>query len=927
MGIDPKSTELPMSFLVCPQCHGFGYVLTPSGNHVVCTVCHNHHSVIGFINNDLLYWGKKISPAAILEKKMERIVNAIINTILIIVGIGGIAALMFRISDLNAHNLPPELLFTEPSSMVLIFWISLLADLFIYYRIERSLEKIPEITEDNKLANYTITGDINDWNYWQTVDVHKKIDASKYFKVRALNLIDDAYILAEQYKHAEVRASHLLLALLTTDEVATIFFRLEMNTSEFIEALKRVAEKENAKDHYQHSPDFGAEIRKAMLLAYGETRLQKRRAVGIVELLIGAVLADPLIQDVLFDREIDMEKIRNLVFWNNLVEEMMAGERQRRRLARGKPKTIMNRAMTARPTKYLDSVSQDFTLMARGNSFMAPIGREQEVSEAFRVLQEGHSSVMLVGPSGVGKSTILQGVANLMTAENVPGPLRDKRLVVTDPGAIIAGASGIGGLEQKMELIIQDIILAGNVIWAIEDIHTLLGAGSTGSSIDIGKILMNYISQGYIKVIGTTTTSEYQKYIENQQTFLRRFQVVQIPELSIQDTIKVLEGRAPYLESRYKVFFTYDALDASATLSERFIQDRHLPAKAVDILEESAVYAKENHPDRRTVSKADVQQVMSEKTNVAITAISESEAEKLLHMEDILHERVIGQKEAIDAIGRALRRAREDIRDMKRPIASLLFLGPTGVGKTETAKAIAEAYFGNEANMIRFDMSEYQTPQSINKLIGDAGQQGLLTEAVRTRPFGIVLLDEFEKAHGDVVNLFLQVMEDGRLTDGTGRTSDFTNTMIIATSNAGTSMIQKEYAAGATSEGIREHILESDALTEVFRPELLNRFDHIAIFTPLSPAELLEVCELLLKALAAQLQTKGMTLQWTHEAVTDLVQRGYDPVFGARPLRRLIQDTVQDAIAKLLLSKKLARRDVIQLLPGGEVNVIKAEHI
>ncbi len=918
MGIDPKATELPMSFLECPQCHGFGYVLTPSGNHIVCTVCHNKHSVVGFIDNDVLYWGKKVSPAAILEKGIERVVNAIINTVLIIIGVAGVAALMFRISDLSAQNLALEELFVEPSGMILVFWISVLADLFIYYRIERSLEQIPEITAENKLANFIPQGEINDWKYWETVDIHKKIDVSKFFKTRALNLIDEAYILAEEFKHAEVRASHLLLVLMKTDEVATVFFRLEMDTADFIAAVRRVAEKENEKDHYQHSPDFGAEIRKAMLLAYGETRLQERRAVGVVELLIGVVLADPLIQDTLFDRNIDMEKIRNLVFWNNLVEEMMAGERTRRRLARGKPKTIMNRAMTA---------SQDFTLMARGNSFMAPIGREEEVSEAFRVLQEGHSSVMLVGPSGVGKSTILQGIANLMTAENVPGPLRDKRLVVTDPGAIISGAAGIGGLEKKMELIIQDIILAGNVIWAIEDIHTLLGAGSTGSSIDIGKILMNYISQGYIKVIGTTTTSEYQKYIENQQTFLRRFQVVQIPELSIQDTIKVLEGRAPYIEGRYKVYFTYDALEAAATLSEKFIQDRFLPAKAVDIIEESAVYAKENHPESRMVGKVDVQHIMSEKTNVAMTAITESEAEKLLHMEDTLHERVIGQVEAIDAISRALRRAREDIRDMKRPIASLLFLGPTGVGKTETAKAIAEAYFGNEANMIRFDMSEYQTPQSINKLIGGAGQAGQLTEAVRTKPFGIVLLDEFEKAHGDVVNLFLQVMEDGRLTDGTGRTADFTNTMIIATSNAGTAMIQEQYKAGATSEGIREQILEADVLTSVFRPELLNRFDHIAVFTPLSPAELLQVCELMLQALAKQLETKGMTLQWTHEAVTDLVQRGYDPVFGARPLRRLIQDTVQDAIAKLLLGKKLARRDIIQLLPDGEVNVIKAEHI
>lgn len=927
MGIDPNSTELPVSFLECTQCHGFGYAITPGGTHVVCSLCNNKQSVIGFIDSDLLYWGKKISPAAIIEKKLEVIVDRIINTILIIIGVAGAAALIMRIVELNEQSLSFTDLLIQPSNTILVFWISLLADLFIYYRIERSLESIPEITQDNKLSTYEYGENLAQWKYWQTVDNRLKIDVSKFFKTKALNLVDQAYSIAAASHHAEVRPSHLLLALLQTDEIASMFFRLEVNTGEIVEVVQRIAQKENEKGHYEHSPDFGAEIRKAVLLAYAESRIQKRRAVGVVELLIGAVLADPLVQDALFDREIDMEKLRNLVHWNNLVDEMMMREKQRRKLSRGKPKTIMNRAMTARPTKYLDAASQDFTLMAKSNIFMAPIGRDKEIAEAFRVLQEGHSSVMLVGPSGVGKTTILQGVANLMTSENVPGPLQDKRLVVTDPGAIIAGAAGIGGLEQRMQQIIQDIILAGNIIWAIEDIHTLLGAGSTDSSIDIGKILMNYISQGYIKVLGTTTTPEFQKYIENQQTFLRRFQIVQVPELSVEDSIKVLEGRTPYIEGRHKVFFTYDALVASASLTDRLMQDRYLPAKAVDILEETAVYVKETRGMHKLVRKQDVQQVMSEKTNVAIQAISESEADKLLNLESILHNRVIGQEEAINAISRALRRAREDIRDTTRPISSFLFLGPTGVGKTETAKAIAEAYFGSERSMMRFDMSEYQSRESMTKLIGATGQQGQLTEAVRKTPYGIILLDELEKAHGDIVNLFLQVMEDGRLTDGTGRTADFTNALIIATSNAGTALIQQQYKQGATSEGIKQELLDAGLLSEIFRPELLNRFDHIAVFTPLSPEELYKVCDLLLAALAKTLEQKGISLRWTTEAVEDLVKRGYDPVFGARPLRRLIQDTAQDAIAKLLLSKQLSRRDIVELHSGGEVEVIKADRI
>ncbi len=692
-------------------------------------------------------------------------------------------------------------------------------------------------------------------------------------------------------------------------------------------AIKRIAKHENKLDQYKKSPDFGAEMRRALLLAYCEARYQNRRAVDVVEVLIGCILGDPLIQDAFFDREIDMVKVRNLVHWSNMIEDIQNQEKGRRRMARGKPKTIMNRAMTARPTKHLDAVSQDFTLMAKNNAFIPPVGRDKEINEAFRILQEGFSSVMLVGPSGVGKSTIIQGIARLMTAENVPKQLQDKRLVVTDPGAIIAGASGIGGVEQRMQSIIEDIIVAGNVIWVIEDIHTLLGAGSTGSSIDIGKILMNYISQGYIKVIGTTTTKEFQEYIENQETFLRRFQVVKIPELSVADSILVAEGHTPYVEYKNKVYFTYDAVEACVKLSDRFIKDRHLPAKAVAILEEAAVYARESSGERSLVTKQSVEKVMSDKTNVELTAISDTEADKLLHLEDTLHIRVIGQSDAINAIARALRRAREDLRDTNRPIASLLFLGPTGVGKTETAKAIAEAYFGNEKHMMRFDMSEYQTPVSLEKLIGGVNGKGQLTEAVRKTPFGIILLDELEKAHSDVINIFLQVMEDGRLTDGTGRTADFTNTMIIATSNAGTDSIQEKYQQGETSDQIRRQLLEGGLLRNSFKTELLNRFDHVAVFTPLTKDELMQVCELLLVKLANQLADKGIELQWTYEAMVDLSVRGYDPVFGARPLRRLIQDTVEDGIAKLLLSKKISRRDVIELDAGGKVSVIKAKKI
>ncbi|EKD79010.1 MAG: ATPase AAA-2 protein [uncultured bacterium] len=508
-----------------------------------------------------------------------------------------------------------------------------------------------------------------------------------------------------------------------------------------------------------------------------------------------------------------------------------------------------------------------------------------------------------------------------MTAEDVPLSLQDKRLVVTDPGAIVAGGGAAGGIEQKMEQLIQEIILAGNVIWCIEDLHTLLGAGSTGSSIDIGKILMNYISQGYIKVIGTTTTREYQQYIERQEAFLRRFQVVHVPELNRDSAILVLEGRAPFIEGKYRVYFTYSALAACVDLTERFIKDRHLPAKAIAVMEEAAILARERAKGTTLVTREHVAEVVAEKTNVSVTSLTVTEAQKLLLLDQTLHERVIGQDEAVSAIARALRRAREDVRDTTRPIASFLLLGPTGVGKTETAKAIAETYFGASDRMIRLDMSEYQDADALGKLLA------LLPEAIRQMPFAIVLLDEFEKASAAVHNVFLQVLDDGRLTDTQGRTADFTNAMIIATSNAATPEIQQRYQAGVNHDDIREQLLNEGILQKFFKIELLNRFDHVAIFTPLEPHELFAVCELLLRKVGVQLAPKGLTLRWTTEAVVELVKQGYHPQFGARPLRRLIQNRVEDGIAELLLKNEVKRRDVIELQAGGQLKIYPAERM
>lgn len=911
----------------CPQCHGFGYTLTTAGKHVACSLCHSKQSVISFVDNDLIWWGQRISSSTVLERKIEQAVRMLISTILLVIGVLGAITLAYALY--TAQNTGESLwsVLIQPSQNMAIVWITIVCDMFLYYRLAHAKEVAPHITVENKLSGFVPEGDITDWAYWKTVDNKRTIEVSQFYTETAFNAINESYRLAKRLGHKEVRPVHLLLSVFERIEVRAMLLRLETDVAELIAALKRIADKDEQKTQLETSTDFGADIYIALLYAYIEARNSKLDAVNPIQLFTGTVLADQLIADTFFDRGITIDKIRNLVGWSNLVTQVIATEGHRRALARSKPKGIMNRAMTARPTRALDAVSQDFTQMAKGSAFLPPVGRDEEIQAAFRVLQSGAGSVLLVGESGVGKTTILEGIANLMSAENVPGALEDKRLVVTDPGSIIAAAPDAGNVERQVQSMINDIVLSGNILWGIEDIHTLLGAGSTGSSIDIGRIVMNYVSQGYIRVIGTTTTPEFQKYIEPYEPFRRRFQIVQVPELKPEDALVVLEGRSPYIESKYRVFFTYDALEACVDLSTRFIKDLHLPAKAISVMEEAAVLTRDTKGEKSLVTKDMVQQVMSQKTNVAVSSIAGDEAQKLLHLEDTLHQRVIGQHDAIAAIARALRRARQDIRDVKRPIASLLFLGPTGVGKTETAKAIAEAYFGNEQTMMRFDMSEYDTPDSISKMIGDSGREGAITEAVRRTPFGIILLDELEKAHPDVLDLFLQVMEDGRLTDGMGRTADFTNTMIIATSNAATDEIHQAFKSGKTSAVIEEQILESQMLKNNFRTEFLNRFDDIVVFTPLSPEELGQVCELLLQDFAKQMASKNITLQWGAPTVQDFVERGYDPMFGARPLRRLIQDTAQDAVAKLLLENKLGPRDVVELLPGGQVSVIKAERI
>ncbi len=916
-----KNKKQNLQYVACPTCGGYGYELSGLGRHITCPKCQNKDSLFAQVDDQVLFWRQPLNQLAILEHRAQLFIKNFINFSLIIFGLVGIASLAFsayqNIDDV--FNILTE----SGNYWMIIFWLSVITDLFLYYRLEQDIKgrKIIKGRAPGAKAKLQLKS-----AEWQELKQSKnKVNITKYFSLESIRALEDSYKQAKKVKHEEIKAVHLLISLMSFSQIAIITGRLGIDSKKLADKIGNLLYKETKKiSGHSLDLDMGLDFKKVLFLAYYEAYIKRRKKVGPTELLIALVQVDQNISDIFYDLEIDLRKLRNVVEWIYVQKRLQEQWSRLRKRSGWKPKSHMNRSFTARPTPLLDQIGQDFTLKARSGGFFPLIGREKEVTEAFRVLKEGHGNAMLVGESGAGKSTILQGIAELMTAEDVPKELQDKRLVVIDPGSLIAGASGTGDLEKRMQQIIKEIALAGNVILGIEDIHNLLGAGSTGSAADVSTILMNYLSQGWLHVIGTTTTPEFQQYIQNKETFLRRFQVVQIPEMNHDDAIQVLEAKSGSVEYKQKVYFSYDALEACVVLTDKYIKDRHLPAKALDIMEESAIYTRETKGEKGIVTKEEVAKILSEKTNVPIASVTETEAQKLLNLEKIMHQRLIGQDQAVSSVARALRRARQELRDENRPIANFLFLGPTGVGKTETAKTIAANYFGDEENMLRIDMSEYQQPESINKLIGSPDQPGQLTEALRLKPFSLVLLDELEKAHPDILNVFLQVMDDGRITDGKGRTVDTTNIILIATSNAGTNYIQDQIKDGQDISQIKTYFMEG-GLKEYFRPEFLNRFDDVVVFKPLTEQEIFEVAKLLLNKLAKQLLDKGITLEATDEAVRELAKGGYDPLYGARPLRRFIQDTVEDALSKLLLEKKIGRRDKVILEGGGALRIEKAE--
>ena len=585
-------------------------------------------------------------------------------------------------------------------------------------------------------------------------------------------------------------------------------------------------------------------------------------------------------------------------------------------------------------TRILDQYSRDLTMLAASGSFDPVIGRDEEIRRSVQILsRRSKNNPVLIGEPGVGKTAVAEGIAAYIAGSDAPDSMAGKRLVALDLPALLAGTKYRGDFEERVKAVLKDVKKAGDVILFIDEMHTMIGAGSAEGAIDAANILKPALGRGEVQIIGATTPEEYRRHIEKDAALERRFQPVKIAEPSRSDSLKMLGAVRQGLEKHHGVKISDAALTAAVDLSARYINDRFLPDKAMDLADEAAAHIRVSGGG--LVTAEDIAGIVSMWTGIPVANLSADETKRLCNMESILHRRVIGQNEAVTAVSRAIRRGRVGLSDPDRPIGSFLFLGPTGVGKTELCRALAEAVFGESDAMIRLDMSEYMEKHAVSKLIGsppgyvgyeDGGQ---LTERVRRKPWSVVLFDEIEKAHEDVWGILLQIMDDGRLTDSAGRVVSFRNTIIVMTSNVGAKSISDgRPRMGFTPDGGDEAQLMrtriNEELRRTFKPEFLNRIDETIVFRRLSRAEIRSIAERMLLTVAERFKALGMTLSVPDQVVDFLAERGYDEKYGARPLRRAIRSMIEDKAAELMLTDSLGRGDTVQArIDGNELILTK----
>lgn len=792
------------------------------------------------------------------------------------------------------------------------------------------------------------------------------------FTERAQRALIYAQEEARNLGHNYVGTEHLLLGLLREEEgaAAQVLKSLGMDSKKIRELVENLV----GKGSFNFTEGFGytPRTKRVMELSFYEARNLGHNYVGTEHLLLSLIReGEGVAARILKDSGVDMQHVREQVV-KALKEEGMESHQSK------------NKAKSETPT--LDQYGRDLTDMASEGKLDPVIGREKEIERIIQILsRRTKNNPVLIGEAGVGKTAVAEGLAQKIQEGNIPELLKDKRIVTLDLAGMVAGAKYRGEFEERLKNIMQEIRKAANVILFIDEMHTIIGAGAAEGAIDASNILKPALARGEIQAIGATTLDEYRKNVEKDPALERRFQPVMVGEPAKEETEQILFGLRDRYEAHHKVRITDEAIKAAVDLSDRYITDRFLPDKAIDLIDEAASrvrlqsitappdlkelegkledlmkekeeavmnqnyekaakirdeeqkikdqieerksnWSRKSTAHTEMVGEDEIAHIVASWTGIPVNKLTEGETERLLNMEEVLHNRIIGQKEAVNAVARAIRRAYAGLKDPKRPIGSFIFLGPTGVGKTELCRALAEALFGDEEAMIRIDMSEYMERHTVSRLVGSPPgyvgyeEGGQLTEKVRRKPYSVVLLDEVEKAHPDVFNILLQILEDGRLTDSKGRTVDFRNTVLVMTSNVGAHTIRKQKTLGFTSsddmaaseyEKMKDNIMEE--LKKTFRPEFLNRIDETIVFHALDEEDLRKIVRLMLDSVAKRLAKQDIYLEVTEAAQEFMTREGFDVTYGARPLRRVIQRTIEDNLSEEILAGRVKIGDKVKV--------------
>ncbi|RKY32470.1 MAG: hypothetical protein DRP74_02525 [Candidatus Omnitrophota bacterium] len=795
------------------------------------------------------------------------------------------------------------------------------------------------------------------------------------FTERARKVIILAKEEARRFNHDYIGTEHILLGLVREGEgvAATVLQKMDVSLEKIRLEVEKLVQPGPATQIIGDIP-FTPRAKKALELSAEEARSLGHNYIGTEHLLLGLIReGEGIASQVLLNLGLDLNSVRNSVM------ELLSS---------ALPSFGAQPAKTKTPA--LDAFGRDLTILAKENKLDPVIDRRNEIDRVTQILsRRTKNNPVLLGEAGVGKTAIVEGLAQAIVSGNVPEVLRHKRIVVLDLALMVAGTKYRGQFEERIKAVVEEIKRSQDIIIFIDELHTLVGAGAAEGAIDASNILKPSLSRGEIQCIGATTMDEYRKYIEKDAALERRFQAIMVEPPSVSQTVEILKGLRDRYEAHHRVTFKDEALEAAAKLSDRYISGRFLPDKAIDLIDETGSRARLNvlivppqikeleekveglrkekeafiksqdfekaaslrdlernarqeleklnkewtmskDKMRPEVTAEDIAKIVCQWTGIPIFRLEEKESEKLLKIEEELHKRVVGQDEAINTIAHAVRRSRAGIKDPRRPIGSFIFLGPTGVGKTLLARALAEFMFGDEDALLQLDMSEYMEKFNVSRLIGAPPgyvgyeEGGQLTEKVRRRPYSVILLDEIEKAHPDVFNLLLQVFEEGRLTDSFGRKVDFRNTIMIMTSNVGAELIRKTGSLGfksqkeeVTYQGMKEKLLEE--VKRTFKPEFLNRIDDTIVFKPLAKEDLQRIVEIEIGFVAERIKEQNITItEVTQEAKDFLIEKGFDPIFGARPLKRTIQRYLEDPLASEIISKKIKENSRVKIVRKNE---------